>query len=272
VKDKGGGKTPPMVVELLTKAVSEKSQSAVARETGLTLLTVQRYLKGVGEPRDKNLKRLSDYFGVSVSELRGEGYFVPVAFDDTYSSPLYLPERGYWRLLKLFHNVFSEDSTIDKNIFAVRSIYKLALSSLDKIDMFWDNLTAANSLSENGVISNTPIKEIEDYAVGILEPFILLAQNDVNSEAGNEFYRYVVADILKESNNNDHGKLLLKIYAAKAIDKYFEMLETIDFNEMEFLFSIYKDSLTTDEIDIYNSRLAQNKNSKQKNRRNKKKE
>lgn len=72
VLDKGGGKTPPMVVELLKSEVAKKSQSAVARETGLTLLTVQRYLKGIGEPRGKNLKRLSDYFGVSVPFLRGE--------------------------------------------------------------------------------------------------------------------------------------------------------------------------------------------------------
>lgn len=65
-------KTPSMVTELLKKAVAEKSQSAVARETGLTLLTVQQYLKGIGEPRQKNLERLAKYFGKSVAELRGE--------------------------------------------------------------------------------------------------------------------------------------------------------------------------------------------------------
>lgn len=72
MNDKGAGETPARVVELLTAEVAKKSQIAVARETGLTLLTVQRYLKGIGEPREKNLKRLADYFGVSVWELRGE--------------------------------------------------------------------------------------------------------------------------------------------------------------------------------------------------------
>ncbi len=72
MNDKGAGKTPAKVVDLLTAEVAKKSQIAVARETGLTLLTVQRYLKGIGEPREKNLKRLADYFKRSVSELRGD--------------------------------------------------------------------------------------------------------------------------------------------------------------------------------------------------------
>lgn len=71
-KGRGGGKTPERVVELLGRAVAEKSQSAIARETGLTLLTVQRYIKGIGEPTTKTLQKLSDYFKVSVPWLRGE--------------------------------------------------------------------------------------------------------------------------------------------------------------------------------------------------------
>lgn len=70
MKTKSNGKTPPMVVKLLKKAVAEKSQSAVARETGLTLLSVQEYLKGIAEPREKNLKKLAAYFDVSVDFLR----------------------------------------------------------------------------------------------------------------------------------------------------------------------------------------------------------
>ncbi len=65
-------KTPTMVVSLLKKAVAEKGQSAVARETGLTQPAIHRYLKGIGEPTSKTLQKLADYFGVSVWELRGE--------------------------------------------------------------------------------------------------------------------------------------------------------------------------------------------------------
>jgi transcriptional regulator with XRE-family HTH domain len=71
-KGRGGGKTPDRVVELIRNAVAEKSQSAVARESGLTLLTVQRYLKGVGEPTHETLRKLSVYFDTPVWELRGD--------------------------------------------------------------------------------------------------------------------------------------------------------------------------------------------------------
>jgi len=71
-KGRGGGKTPERVVELIRKAVAEKSQSAVARDSGLTLLTVQRYLKGIGEPTTASLQKLANYFKVSVPWLRGD--------------------------------------------------------------------------------------------------------------------------------------------------------------------------------------------------------
>lgn len=71
-KGRGGGKTPERVTELLKKAVAEKSQSAVARESGLALLTVQRYLKGLGEPTIETLNLLAAYFRVPVFWLRGE--------------------------------------------------------------------------------------------------------------------------------------------------------------------------------------------------------
>lgn len=70
-KGRGGGVTPPRIVELLKKAVAEKSQSAVARESGLTLLTVQRYLKGIGEPTGETLRKLEEYFEVPFWWLSG---------------------------------------------------------------------------------------------------------------------------------------------------------------------------------------------------------
>ena len=71
-KGRGGGKTPERAVELLNKAVKEISQSAVAREIGITQSAVHRYMKGIGEPSQATLEKLADYFGVSVPWLRGE--------------------------------------------------------------------------------------------------------------------------------------------------------------------------------------------------------
>jgi transcriptional regulator with XRE-family HTH domain len=72
-KGRGSGKTPAMMVALLKKAVVEKSQYAVSKETGIGLAAIYRYLRGVGEPTTRTLQRLADYLGVSVSVLRGEG-------------------------------------------------------------------------------------------------------------------------------------------------------------------------------------------------------
>ena len=72
VRERGSGVTPPIVVELLKNAVSEKSMLAVSKSTGLGLAAIGRYLKGVGEPTTATLQKLSDYFGVTVAQLRGE--------------------------------------------------------------------------------------------------------------------------------------------------------------------------------------------------------
>lgn len=71
-KGRGGGKTPERVIQLLTEKVAEFGQSAVARETGLTRLTIQRYLKGIGEPSFDTIGKLSVYSKKSVAWLRGE--------------------------------------------------------------------------------------------------------------------------------------------------------------------------------------------------------
>lgn len=68
----GGGTTYPEVVRLLKEKVAQKGQRTVSRETGIALLSIQRYLKGQGEPTTATLQKLADYFGVSVAYLRGE--------------------------------------------------------------------------------------------------------------------------------------------------------------------------------------------------------
>lgn len=65
-------KTPDRVIELLRSAVEASSQSAVARETDLRLYSIQRYLKGIGEPSQATLEKLARYFKTSVAYLRGE--------------------------------------------------------------------------------------------------------------------------------------------------------------------------------------------------------
>lgn len=68
----GGGATYPEVIRLLKEKVAQKGQRTVSRETGIALLSIQRYLKGIGEPTTATLQKLADYFEVSVADLRGE--------------------------------------------------------------------------------------------------------------------------------------------------------------------------------------------------------
>jgi len=52
--------------------LQKKARALLRGETGLTLLSIQNYLKGIGEPRQQNLERLSKYFCVPIYALRGE--------------------------------------------------------------------------------------------------------------------------------------------------------------------------------------------------------
>ncbi|MDY0301384.1 MAG: helix-turn-helix transcriptional regulator [Trichlorobacter sp.] len=120
-------KTPAMVVELLKKAVAEKGQSGVAKETGLTQPAIHRYLKGIGEPGTKTLKKLADYFGVSVTVLRGES----------------LPARGFYD--SGFE--FSEDvSVFEKYAYFTQTQFQWALNG--KEPFFSENIYFLHSTAE----------------------------------------------------------------------------------------------------------------------------
>jgi transcriptional regulator with XRE-family HTH domain len=83
VRERGSGITPPRVVDLLRKAVEEKSQLAVSRGSGLGIAAINRYLSGIGEPTTGTLKKLSDYFEVPVGWLRGHaGYWKDETFEE----------------------------------------------------------------------------------------------------------------------------------------------------------------------------------------------
>ena len=84
---------PERLIELLESAVAGSSQSAVSRESGVPLFTIQRCLKGIGEPTTATLEKLAIYFGKSVAWLRSEdGLGVGMAallpsYPEIYDSP-----------------------------------------------------------------------------------------------------------------------------------------------------------------------------------------
>jgi|GEM_PF-3031272 len=99
-RGRGGGKTPERVVASLQEEVRKTSQAATARATGLTLQTVQRYIKGIGEPSQATLEKLAEYFGVSVSWLRGEE--IPKIVFETLRDKLQTGKITMEKLIRLF--------------------------------------------------------------------------------------------------------------------------------------------------------------------------
>ena len=69
-KGRGYKVTPPLVLELLKKAVAEKSQYAVAKDSGLALSVIQGLLKGNREPSTSTLYKLEQYFNLPADTLR----------------------------------------------------------------------------------------------------------------------------------------------------------------------------------------------------------
>lgn len=69
---RGSGKTPERVVSILREAVEKSSQSAVAKETGLPIGSINRYINGIGEPSQATILKIAKCYDVSVAWLRGE--------------------------------------------------------------------------------------------------------------------------------------------------------------------------------------------------------
>jgi len=86
-KGRGYGVTPVEVVTRLKEAVSNKSQYAVAKESGLALSVIQGLLKGDREPSSSTLNKLSIYLCVPVWKLRGERPLGKEAIDVIYQLP-----------------------------------------------------------------------------------------------------------------------------------------------------------------------------------------
>lgn len=142
--------TPPMVTKLLKKAIETKSQNAISRETGIPLLSIQLYLKGIGEPTTKTLRKLAEYFGVSVTELRGEFKF---RLDKKLIRDILARDP-----LDRYNNIPHFDNNEEtKDYFAILS--RVVKSNLESIK---DTLEAINK--EDLVNNREKTKERIDYA------------------------------------------------------------------------------------------------------------
>jgi transcriptional regulator with XRE-family HTH domain len=153
-KGRGGGKTPPLVVDLLKKAVTEKSQYAVSKETGLGLATINSYLKGVGEPTNATLEKLAVYFKVSAVVLRSE---VNSYDPEVSSTVLDSIESALVTVLKMLITTDQEISN---------TFYASALASACKIVSASNALTSIlnpDHLSEVQTVAKVVIKAINEY-------------------------------------------------------------------------------------------------------------
>lgn len=107
------GVTYPRVVELLKDAVAKKGQREVSRASGVQLVSVQRYLKGLGVPTTPTLQKLADYFKVPVWELRGIKGITDIDLNEDKSSE----REAYYNLVSatknLLNTVLSEWPGVD---------------------------------------------------------------------------------------------------------------------------------------------------------------
>ena len=67
-------RTPKRIVDLLHAEIPKKiSRNKFCIQTGLNQNSIDKYMAGITEPTQASLQKLSDYFGVPVAWLRGEG-------------------------------------------------------------------------------------------------------------------------------------------------------------------------------------------------------
>jgi len=94
-KGRGGGKTPVRVVELVNKAISEKSIRSISKDTGLGIAAISRYSQGIGEPTVATIEKLALNFGVSVAWLHG---YSDLSYEEEKTRVAYIDENE--RLIK----------------------------------------------------------------------------------------------------------------------------------------------------------------------------
>lgn len=126
---RGSGETPPRVKELLKRAVESSSQSAVSKESGLPIGSINRYLSGHGEPTKETLEKLAKYFNVSSGWLLGSMVISGVIYGDESrkptekeSSEFYIYERAF-KELKTKINYFKKD--LDQVLESPKGVYQI---------------------------------------------------------------------------------------------------------------------------------------------------
>lgn len=130
VRERGSGVTPPRVVELLTKEVSEKSMLAVSKATGIGLAAIGRYLKGVGEPTTKTLQKLAEYFKVSVPWLRGD---ILIKYEDEsyhYKLKKMSPEEKKEHFSKIINSKQEREFSSEEDIESIKAAHTILLQLL----------------------------------------------------------------------------------------------------------------------------------------------
>jgi len=144
---RGRGKTPQLVVDLLKKAVAEKSQSAVSKETELGLAVINRYLRGIGEPTYATLEKLARYFGVSVVELRGD-VLISTAYERAFVAQTGLPfsdsatfHQKYAYFIEMdFDAILGDIEGYSSNILLIQRSYIYASKLLMLSERFYTNI------------------------------------------------------------------------------------------------------------------------------------
>jgi transcriptional regulator with XRE-family HTH domain len=235
IMGRGRGKTPELVVELLKEAVARKSQYAVAKETGLGLAVINRYLRGIGEPTAKTMEILADYFGKPVSVLRGEG-FVPkalIADGEYFFNKVQWPEstgvyeKHLWLLTHEFLSALDDTSTYGSNPLLIRTTYLKALNVLEWDHDFYDNI------DKNSVV----FIKIKEHVAAVFESL----QPDIS---------YIL-------NASLDIQTYFKIFAQGVIKQYLAILEKRDFNLIKDFSILFKSDFTKEETEIYNKKSAE---------------
>lgn len=172
-KGRGGGKTPERIIEMLKRANEDKSQSAISKEIDIPLYSLQKYLKGVAEPTQDTLAKISKWCGWSIAWLRGEeAFYYP--FDETFeeSEIIINPDSEYWVQYKdviatgelPVKNLHTLLESLDKKISQLKQIEHSANTESMNNHIMYLHFVVSNYLELVGKIHMVPGKRLTPKA------------------------------------------------------------------------------------------------------------
>jgi len=160
VRGRGGSLTHPRVVELLQKAIIEKGQSTVEKETGLSHSMISRYKRGIGEPSQATLEKMSAYFGKPVAWLRGDA---EQEWESVFDDDLLIDTAWIFDDISALIEMFKENNAAVKHLtkikFFVDRIYLALLGSHEERRRIIKN-TVGTALDEIQEIKKDIAKDI----------------------------------------------------------------------------------------------------------------